>query len=247
MITTQRIYSIAFVGTYPLHVDDEDSSQTPSSGSPSCSSHSYFLNGKEVIRFRYRKNDKLADGCSNFRNVKRFILTHSSQIDYKFFIFKHNNQMNENTDELFESHIVDRDLNLGLPEGMNSSFDIVYIDTNTLELIDEKKTSYEWIDFFKPLMKPNGCLIIDDNDRFKRGLGINTFLGKIVYNGLTSRVYCPNVSHLQFHDQLLQDFVDNVVRHPNENIILYNTTFSENTFNSSNKHAFLTEKKNWSL
>lgn len=229
---------ILFIGTVPIKIDEN-----------AVDEEYKIVNGLRVWNAGHFKPDnKSSDAASNFKNVREFLEKHENDIEYNFL---NGPEYLEKIDEKYKDKIIHYDLTTGLPEECIGKYDLVYIDTNTLGFIDAKRgrqwTKDEWVSFFKPLLKKDGCMIIDDNDVFGDGrgfgLGYNVYLAHSIYEGLTKRLYVPN-TQFTFKNEILSDFMNMVVRHRKENIILIPVPNDLMNVNPMNK-KFTNFQKEW--
>lgn len=237
-LTFLKSMRILFIGTVPIELTTEEPEEYR------------VINNNRVYNADYfQKNDRRRNGASNFRNVKKFVEKYPT-LDYNFLLRITKDKCgNESTgmsgviDENYRNKILNYNL---IPDNKMKilpnlpKYDIVYIDSSTLGFIDYKETANGWIDFFKPLMKKSGCMIIDDTDVFKHECGIKSYLGTSIHNGLTSRFYSNS---LQFKNQILSDFMNIVVRFNIAPVILFD--YGMETIDDMEK--FMKRKRTWDL
>ena len=234
--------NILFVGTYPLiHNPSEHENE-----------EKYMKNGIMVWNCDYFAKDRPAsDGASRIKLVDEFINKHEHEINYNFLINTESTQMgNSEINPKYKDKIIDIDLTEhNLPSSCFGKYDIVYIDTNTLGFINYRREPNEWVDFFKPLMKENGCMIIDDTDcfvreKYRRG-GYRNYLGMEVYNGLTLKLMNTSTHRFVSKNKILQDFVDIVIRYPTFPIFLI--PVPERLHNATMKDGLKRYKESWDM
>lgn len=197
-----------------------------------------------------KKSSDLSDSESNFHNIKAFLSRHPN-IDYKFLIYdpepieeNRGYSMGATIDPSYRKHVINHDLRTGLPSDIGV-FDIVYIDTNTLGIIDSFKKRDDWIILFSPLVSKNGCIISDDDIVLKsKEMGVKGLLGSEVVNNFTGRFF--NASST-FNDPVLDDFMKNVTRHGKFTAVLFRVDRPDGVVNLREDKELLQLKKSWSL
>lgn len=178
-------------------------------------------------------------------------LSRHPNIDYKFLIYdpepieeKRGYFMSATIDPSYREHVINHDLKTGLPSDIGV-FDIVYIDSNTLGIIDPFKKRDDWIKLFSPLVSTNGCIISDDENVLRsEGKGGRGLLATEVVNNFTGRFID---STMPFTDLVLDDFIKNVTRHGQHTALLFRVNIPDGKVNLWKDKELQKLKKTWSL
>lgn len=234
-------YRMLFIGTVPAILHEPNSQE---------SQNTNVLCIDGTVDRPLDKSSTDADGQSNFHNIKNFLSRHPN-IEYKFLIYdpnpveeKRGYFMGATIDPSYSKHVINHDLKTGLPSDIGV-FDIVYIDTNTLGIIDSFKERDYWIRLFSPLVSKNGCIISDDESVLKsKGKGNLGLLATEVVNTFTGRFID---STMPFTDKVLDDFIKNVTRHGQHTALLFRVDRPDGKVNLWKDKELQKLKKTWSL